>query len=257
VTLKLLVADDHPGYRLLVRTALRSSHVEIVGEVGDVASMERAADELRPDAALVDLLLPGGGGFAAAQALHDKAPSCAAVVSSAYAIDELVAAGDIGGVAFLSKGVSPFRLAEELTSLVAVLERTEPAIDEATIRLPPERSSAGDARRFLDQVLLRWGCQELGDAVKLLVTELVANAVLHARTDIEVTVRLLSDTLRLEVADRSPAHILRREATSDDTSGRGSELIDIMSRAWGLIGKPDGKCIWFELDLPETREVRT
>jgi len=252
MALRLLVADDHAGYRLLVRTALRgSSSFEVVGEVFDVAGVERAAAEVDPQALLVDMLLPGGGAFAAAKAVHDRLPTCAAVISSSHGLEELAAAGHIGGVAFLSKGVSPLVLHDELAAIVNALERHDAPLDEASVLLPQDRSSSADARRFCETTLERWGCDELADTVKLLVSELVSNAVLHAGTEVEVVMRLLGDRIRVEVADRSPQQIRRREAAETDTSGRGSELVDMLSRAWGLTGRPDGKSVWFELDRPQ------
>jgi DNA-binding NarL/FixJ family response regulator len=252
VTVSLLVADDHPGYCLLVRTVLDGEpSVRVVGEVRDVEAVRDAAARLRPDAALIDLLLPGGGGFAAAQAIHDLVPGCATIVSSAHTIEELARAGQVGGVAFLPKGLSPFRLADGILDLIAALDRTEPALDEVAATFPPERSSAAAARHFATAALERWACGELVDTTNLLVSELVGNAVLHAGTDVEIDLRLFPDRIRVEVSDRSPTQVRRRDATDEDTSGRGSELIDLLARAWGLTGRPDGKCIWFELDRPD------
>lgn len=249
--MRLLLADDSRGYRLLVRTALRdTAALELVAEVDHVDAVAEVTAATRPDAALIDLFLPGGGGFAAAQAIHGVRPQCATIVSSAHAVDELRATGEVGGVAFLGKGVPARRLADEITALVGVLRRTEDAEDEAEVTLPPDRSSAAAARSFCTRALQRWGCDELADTVKLLVSETVGNAVLHARTQVDVAIRLYPDRVRVEVGDHSPLHVRRRDATDEDTSGRGSELIDLLSRAWGMVGRPDGKCLWFELDRP-------
>jgi DNA-binding NarL/FixJ family response regulator len=245
---RLLVADDNPGYRLLGRTALADVHdLAVVAEVTDVQGVHDAVAAAKPDVALLDLLLPGGGAFAAVQALQQLAPEAAAIVSSAHSMEELDAAGHTAGVAFLSKGVSPFRLADEIVERVHVLVRSEPPLEEVSLKLPQVRESSSAARRFAADTLATWGCSDLVETAKLLISELVSNAVLHAGSDVDVSLHLRTDCVRFEVGDHSARPMRRRQAGEEDTSGRGSELIDMLAHAWGMRGRADGKAIWFEL----------
>jgi CheY-like chemotaxis protein len=67
MTWSVLVVDDDASFRALASRTLRSWGYSVVGEAGTVAeAMERVA-ALRPDAALVDIGLPDGNGFALAQ----------------------------------------------------------------------------------------------------------------------------------------------------------------------------------------------
>jgi DNA-binding NarL/FixJ family response regulator len=65
----LLVIDDDPTFRDLVRRMLGADGFVVVGEAGTVAAGIAAAHELRPDAALVDVGLPDGDGISLARVL--------------------------------------------------------------------------------------------------------------------------------------------------------------------------------------------
>lgn len=86
----------------------------------------------------------------------------------------------------------------------------------------------------------------------LLVSELVTNVVLHARTSFELTFRCLNRRLRFEVRDHSDR--LPVPAGHDDPmalSGRGMGMVSILSDAYGAEDLPDGgKVVWFELEAP-------
>jgi anti-sigma regulatory factor (Ser/Thr protein kinase) len=86
--------------------------------------------------------------------------------------------------------------------------------------------------------------------VTLLVSELVGNAVVHAGSEVELTVRLIADRLRVDVVDHSTNVPHRRDAGEEDLTGRGSELVEILATSWGISGRPDGKSVWFEIALP-------
>jgi anti-sigma regulatory factor (Ser/Thr protein kinase) len=85
------------------------------------------------------------------------------------------------------------------------------------------------------------------DTVELLVTEVVTNAVLHARSEAKVVIRLLPDAVRVEVIDDDDSFPVRRKARSDQPGGRGLELVEQMSRAWGIDMLSVGKRTWFEV----------
>jgi hypothetical protein len=119
---------------------------------------------------------------------------------------------------------------------------------EARLALRPVPSSAAVARDFADETLGGWGCDAFVDATRLLVSELVTNAVLHARTDIEVVVRLLRTGVRVEVHDASPATPVVRHYDDEAMTGRGLALVDELARRWGVDRVEGGKSVWFELD---------
>jgi len=92
-----------------------------------------------------------------------------------------------------------------------------------------------------------WGLRGLCDDIALVVTELVANAVRHAGTDIEITITHITHGVRLEVKDGSRRPLRQRTALTSDEGGRGLLLVDALSNRYGVVGEPDGKRVWVEM----------
>ena len=118
---------------------------------------------------------------------------------------------------------------------------------------PADPASASEARRLVDRTLAEWGCEELRETAALLVGELVANAVLHAGTTIDVAVRRVGDRLRVEVQDGSERLPVRKHYSSFATTGRGLLLVERLSDEWGAEPTPSGKTVWFELSTEGVR----
>lgn len=117
-----------------------------------------------------------------------------------------------------------------------------------TVELPADRASPGKARALVQQSLEQGNCaRELVDDASLLVSELVTNAVLHARTPIRVNVDVEGCQVRVEVEDSSQVLPQPRDTARDVESGRGLELVARIARAWGAERRRDGKIVWFEL----------
>ena len=126
---------------------------------------------------------------------------------------------------------------------------SEGPVLEARASYPRELVAATDARRFAEQLLVEWGCDPLVESARLLVSELVVNAVLHAGTGADLVLRLDADHLRVEVRDGNPAPIERREYSPYATTGRGLMILDALAHRWGVDTTDDGsgKVVWFEL----------
>jgi DNA-binding NarL/FixJ family response regulator len=105
---RVLVADDHAGFRAGLTTLLRSlPGTEVVGEAasGDEAVV-RAVDS-GADVVLMDLAMPGGGGLAATERLAREAPHVAVLVLTMSAEDASVSATlRAGARGYLVKGAS-------------------------------------------------------------------------------------------------------------------------------------------------------
>ncbi len=119
-------------------------------------------------------------------------------------------------------------------------------------RFPADPRSVGAARRFVCQVLPEWWSDRLDD-VLLLVSEVVTNAIVHARTAVQVTVTLVNGTTRVEVADAEPEAPVRRGASSTATDGRGLGILEVLADRWGVLSRDGGKTVWFELDAAAHR----
>jgi anti-sigma regulatory factor (Ser/Thr protein kinase) len=118
----------------------------------------------------------------------------------------------------------------------------------ATTTLPPDPTSARGCRRFLLDTLEEWGADEFADDAVLLLSELVTNAVLHARTVIEVRIALHGDVLRVEVADNDLRLPTVRHYSVLSGTGRGLALVAHTAKQWDVEPLPSGKRIWFELE---------
>jgi DNA-binding NarL/FixJ family response regulator len=86
--MKVLIVDDHAGFRTQARSLLVAAGYEVVGEAEDGRSALVAVGELRPDVVLLDVQLPDIDGFEVARALHEEpAPPAIILVSSRDASD--------------------------------------------------------------------------------------------------------------------------------------------------------------------------
>lgn len=116
----------------------------------------------------------------------------------------------------------------------------------------PEAFSAVAARAFVNARLSAHGV--ISPDCELVVSELMANVVQHARTP--VTVRLVVDTtLRVEVHDGNSIIPAMVEAAEDAESGRGLFIIEALSSAWGVSSTADGKCVWAEIAREAGRQI--
>lgn len=123
----------------------------------------------------------------------------------------------------------------------------EDGVDMVTTRLGADPRSARAARQFVGAILHDWGCEHLAELTTLLTSELVTNAILHARSDLELTVQIDDGTVRVEVRDEGGGVPVRREVDLEATSGRGLALVATLARRWGVAPAPVGKAVWFEL----------
>lgn len=114
----------------------------------------------------------------------------------------------------------------------------------AEVALTGEVRSAGVARRFLVDALEKWGAPEFEETAALVVGELVANAALHARTEIVLRLSLNARRLRVEVVDRSPRQPVPRHYSAQATTGRGLSLVEALSERWGVEPTDGGKTVW-------------
>lgn len=112
-------------------------------------------------------------------------------------------------------------------------------------RFPPTARSVPDARRAVAAGLAQWGLQDLTETVTLLVSEVVTNAVLHARTEIAVTMGRADDGVRISVSDGSSLTPSMRRHSATATTGRGVHLLDRLADSWTAEPTDDGKTVSF------------
>lgn len=115
------------------------------------------------------------------------------------------------------------------------------------LTLPSEHRSVSVARRTVTRHLEQVGLDDLVPAAQLVVSELVANAVLHAGGDVRVEVELIPDGARVAVIDHS--HVLPVSTAPSESSmtGRGLQLVQRVAAELGAVATADGKRIWADL----------
>jgi len=120
--------------------------------------------------------------------------------------------------------------------------------ETARIALPRSPASVGAARRFIQARTAAWSFPEAaGSQLELIGSELVTNAVLHARTELTLTLELRDGLVRISVEDRSRAPAALRHYQADALTGRGLGVVAALSRRWGVSAAPDGKVVWAEV----------
>lgn len=106
------------------------------------------------------------------------------------------------------------------------------------------RESPAQARHFTVGTLRGWGIGELCDDAALVVTELAANAVVHARSGFTVSLSARGDRVRISVRDADPRG--REALVPVPLHGLGA--VDALASRWGVesLGSA-GKTVWVEL----------
>jgi PAS domain S-box-containing protein len=119
-----------------------------------------------------------------------------------------------------------------------------------TSTMGPQPRSAGTARATVRDTLARWGHQDLADTACLLVTEILTNAIRHARCPIRMHLSRAAEEVIVEITDDSPEFPQPRLPSDDDEDGRGLLLVDALADGWGARPAVPGKTVWFTLRIP-------
>jgi anti-sigma regulatory factor (Ser/Thr protein kinase) len=125
-----------------------------------------------------------------------------------------------------------------------------PAGEPVRWTYPPTAAAAGHARRVLRAVLDGWDLpEECRDDVLLVAGELTANAVDHAGTPFELTIRRDADTLHVAVADRSALAPVQRPHNPTAARGRGLQMVAAVARRWSYDVGAEGKTVWADVPI--------
>ncbi|MGW0665302.1 ATP-binding SpoIIE family protein phosphatase [Streptodolium elevatio] len=120
----------------------------------------------------------------------------------------------------------------------------------AALELPPTAKAGREARSFARSVLAQWRLPGLGDAACSVVTELVVNAVEHARTPMELRLGHRPGRLVVQVADHDGRLPRRMAAAEGDERHRGLMIVAALAADWGVRPTDTGKVVWAELVEP-------
>jgi DNA-binding NarL/FixJ family response regulator len=120
MSVRIVVADDHPVFRHGLRAALTGVRdLEVVGEAADGAAAVRLAVGEQADVVLMDLQMPGTSGLDAIRELATSAPRIAVVVLTMFDNDEsLFTAMRAGARGYLVKGASEEQIVRAILTVV-------------------------------------------------------------------------------------------------------------------------------------------
>ena len=130
------------------------------------------------------------------------------------------------------------------------LAGSRPPADMVRLRLPPSPVSPSVARNLVGGACQVWNLGTLLYPGRAVLSELVANAVEHARTEMEVSISRRGTALHLAVRDRDPTlprMIEPRPVDPDlplNERGHGLRVVHADSVAWGAIPTAGGKMVW-------------
>lgn len=132
------------------------------------------------------------------------------------------------------------------------------ALKVARREFPPAPETAAAAREFVHDTLLSWGVPDPFDDVILLVSELVTNAVIHARSALDVTVRRAEGATEVMVTDSAPERAVPQAGplAVDTSPSRGDErsgglglaLASAIASSWGVSYGRNDKAVWFRIE---------
>jgi hypothetical protein len=138
---------------------------------------------------------------------------------------------------------------DEADVLDAIARSSHPA-RRFHLHLGAHEGAPRAARRLVAHACETWELANLRPVAELIASELVTNAVRHARTDTEFVVALSDKYLHLHVRDR--AMQLPRLSAGDGLqaqASRGLKLVDRLAAGWGTTLAPYGKTVWATLRL--------
>lgn len=109
--------------------------------------------------------------------------------------------------------------------------------------------SVVEARRFIEAATAVWELDDLNAVATLLTSELVTNAILHARTAVRLVAERTASELVVEVWDHAPHTSALRPRVPENETGRGLLIVERLAARWGMRRAGRWKVVWFALPL--------
>ncbi|MBK5305359.1 MAG: ATP-binding protein [Frankiaceae bacterium] len=143
-----------------------------------------------------------------------------------------------------------------LDAALPVHARREDGFAHADDRRSPQRHkieldsgarSPARARAAAAEVVADLHLEPMGDDLALVVSELVTNAVRHAKPPVCLEIQADDERVTVAVADGSPGRPVAREPTEDAEGGRGLALVHLLAAETGVRPNPPGKTVWAAL----------
>jgi YesN/AraC family two-component response regulator len=115
---RVLIADDAPDIRLLLKMYLSDTRLEVIGEATNGAEAVELTASLLPEAVILDLAMPVMDGLEAIPLIKEKSPDTKIVVLSGFEADRMAErAVGLGADSYLQKGVALGDISQMLWNL--------------------------------------------------------------------------------------------------------------------------------------------
>jgi DNA-binding NarL/FixJ family response regulator len=217
VTIRVLVADDHPTFRRGLGALLASlPDVELVGEAADGETAVELAGALRPDVVVMDLGMPGIGGVEATRRIVAALPSIAVLVLTMLDEDESVfAAMRAGARGYVVKGADTDDVLRALQSVAHGDAVFGPAVAGRVLSYLTRPLSARDPMLFPEL------SEREREVLQLMARGLSNGEIARTLVVSPKTVRnhVSNVFTKLQVTDRSEAVLRARRAGLGGTAG--------------------------------------
>jgi DNA-binding NarL/FixJ family response regulator len=218
--IRVLIVDDHAMVRRGMRDFLDlHDDLDVVGEASDGDAALEAAEELRPDVIVMDLLMPGLDGIAATAEIKARHPAMEVVaITSFIEEDRITAALEAGASGFLLKDAEADDLAAAIRSAYAGEVYLDPAVAGIVARRMRIGAGRGGSEHDGEAAVARLtgrerdvlSCVARGLSNRAIATEL-GMAERTARTHVSNILAKLGLTSRTQAALFAVEHGLERQ----------------------------------------------
>ena len=209
MTIRVVMADDHARIRASIRRILEDSDCEVCAEGATADEAVALTMEHRPDVALLDIHMPGGGIDAAAEITRAVPDVAVVMLTQSVEEDDLFDALRAGASGYLLKDSDPATLGDSLRSVLAGEGAMAPRLVArimAEFRAPSKRRLGRKSPAAAKLSAREWEVMQL--LVEGLSTEEVAARLFLSPTTVRVHVSTVLKKLR--VKDREGAFKLLR-----------------------------------------------
>lgn len=151
-TVTVLLVDDHEVVRLGLMTLLEDIHwVKVVGEAGSAAEAVAEVGDLRPDAVVMDIRMPGESGIDACREIKRRWPETSIIMLTSHADDELIfEALQAGADGYVLKQVGNRPLIDALHAIREGQAHLDPGVTQRVIERVRQHELQSQAKAFKD-----------------------------------------------------------------------------------------------------------
>ena len=208
-TIRVVIADDHPLYRNgVARTLSEAEGIEIVAEVGNATETEAVVTESRPDVALLDISMPGGGVHAARRILAAHPEVRVAMLTVSEDDGDVRASLDAGAHGYVLKGIGGADLVRVIRELAGGGSYVSPSLAARMLRSRLARGRTVPEASGIEELTKR------EETILRLVARGLSNREIGAETGLqEKTVKHYMTAImqKLSVRNRVEAALLARK----------------------------------------------